>query len=286
MENTPTKNSRSGRLKGVYPDGNMIRDLRLAKGWQQQQLADKANVPLRSVQRAEEGKHRMSPAMLENIAHALEVDFDKVTVAEPSEQQTGVQPSDRHDIRLSPTVSADEILTLFQWIERVEFRLKGDFDSNQAEKIAETFELIEMLHRCRWTDEISYPDQIRKQGKLNDLLKSLSATGLRIFIGTYTCRLTGWTVNEDTDEIPQNVFKVEVSTHGLVTASFAKQRTITYTPFTGDSEEFQARQIRKRIAAGGVIYRWPGRLGKLRRELELEFGRELRSWKDDESPFS
>jgi transcriptional regulator with XRE-family HTH domain len=286
MEKPLTKNSRPGRLKGVYPDGKNIRDLRLAKGWKQQELANAAKkIPLRSVQRAEEGKHRMDPATLRDIAHALEVDFDKVTVAEPFEQQRGVQPSNRHEVRLSPTVSADEILTQFQWIEPIEFRLKGDFDTDQAEKIAETFELIELLHRCRWTtDEISYTDQIRKQGKLNDLLKSLSATGLRIFIGTYTCRLTGSSLIEGTDEIPPNVFRVEVSIHGLITASFAKQRTISYTVFTGDSEEDQARQIRRRIAAGGWIYSWSG-LEKLRRELELEFGRELRSWKDDESPF-
>jgi transcriptional regulator with XRE-family HTH domain len=190
MEKSPTKNSRPGRLKGLYPDGKTIRDQRLAKGWTQKQLAEKAGgLFLRSLQRAEAGRDRMDPAMLGNIATALDVDFDKVFITPPSEKQSLARHPSRHEIRLSPTVSADEILKLFSDIKHIAFGLEGDPSADQAEKVARTVELIDLLHSCgRTSDKISFPDQIRKRGELNDLLKSLNATGLRIFIGCQTRR--------------------------------------------------------------------------------------------------
>src|SRR4051812_20526150 len=105
MENTPkTKNSRPGRLKGVYPDGKTIRKLRLAKGWQQQKLANEAKVNLRTVERAEAGKNRMDPTWLGNIARALEVDTSRITVTDPTEEVMKVRVTHVHEqIRLSPT---------------------------------------------------------------------------------------------------------------------------------------------------------------------------------------
>jgi transcriptional regulator with XRE-family HTH domain len=54
----------------LVPDGNKIRDVRKEKGWNQEKLASKAGVNLRTLQRAESG-NRVRPQYLGYIAEAL-----------------------------------------------------------------------------------------------------------------------------------------------------------------------------------------------------------------------
>jgi len=56
--------------------GNRIRELRLAKGWSQQMLADHAQIERAHMTRLEEGKKEAGLRILERIADALEVGIE------------------------------------------------------------------------------------------------------------------------------------------------------------------------------------------------------------------
>ncbi len=56
--------------------GNRIRELRLAKGWSQQMLADHAQIERAHITRLEEGKKEAGLRVLERIADALEVGIE------------------------------------------------------------------------------------------------------------------------------------------------------------------------------------------------------------------
>src|SRR5262245_55868805 len=106
MEHASTK-KRVGRLKGVYPDGKNIRELRLAKGWKQKELAKKAQLAPRTLERAEQGKSRVGLGILGNIARALGVDTEGIIVTDPAEEDLKVRVIPDHEqIRLAPTGSA------------------------------------------------------------------------------------------------------------------------------------------------------------------------------------
>lgn len=53
--------------------GNRIRELRQAKGWSQQMLADHAQIERAHLARLEEGKREAGLRILEKIASALDV---------------------------------------------------------------------------------------------------------------------------------------------------------------------------------------------------------------------
>ena len=56
--------------------GNRIRELRQAKGWSQQMLADHAQIERSHLTRLEEGKKEACLKVLERIADALEVGIE------------------------------------------------------------------------------------------------------------------------------------------------------------------------------------------------------------------
>ena len=56
--------------------GNRIRELRQAKGWSQQMLADHAQIERAHMTRLEEGRKEAGLRILERIADALEVGIE------------------------------------------------------------------------------------------------------------------------------------------------------------------------------------------------------------------
>jgi transcriptional regulator with XRE-family HTH domain len=58
--------------------GNKIKELRQAKGWSQQLLADHAQIERAHLTRLEEGKKEAGLRVLERIATALDVEIEKL----------------------------------------------------------------------------------------------------------------------------------------------------------------------------------------------------------------
>jgi transcriptional regulator with XRE-family HTH domain len=61
--------------------GNRIRELRQAKGWSQQLLADHAQIERSHLTRLEEGRKEAGLRVLERIASALDVEIEELVRA-------------------------------------------------------------------------------------------------------------------------------------------------------------------------------------------------------------
>lgn len=69
-----------------------MRDLRIAKGWTQQRLAERAGLTQTTVSMLESGKRQPSLASIKAIAGALDVDVNKLIVgASRSDEITYIQ---------------------------------------------------------------------------------------------------------------------------------------------------------------------------------------------------
>ncbi len=67
--------------------GKLIRELRINKGMTQEELADKTDVSVRTIQRIENGEVDPRAYTLQMIAKALEVDYKLLMTNEPDEEQ-------------------------------------------------------------------------------------------------------------------------------------------------------------------------------------------------------
>jgi len=68
--------------------GKLIRELRIKKGFTQEELADKTEVSARTIQRIENGEVDPRLYTLQMIAKALEVDYNLFVENEPDEEQS------------------------------------------------------------------------------------------------------------------------------------------------------------------------------------------------------
>ena len=67
--------------------GKLIKELRIKKGMTQEELADKTEVSVRTIQRIENGEVDPRAYTLQMIARALEVDYNLFAATEPDEEQ-------------------------------------------------------------------------------------------------------------------------------------------------------------------------------------------------------
>ena len=97
------------KKKGLIPNGLKIVELRKRIGGSQKGFADKAGVPLRTLQRAEKGDPIM-PEAAAKIANALEVRV--IDIAATDMEQPGHGPTDPHYqiVSLERTMSARQVI--------------------------------------------------------------------------------------------------------------------------------------------------------------------------------
>lgn len=73
-------------MRGVLADGQRVTDARLARGLTQEQLAARAELDVKTVRKAEQGK-RLDVGTLGRIAAALDVELHRVLRGQPAEQE-------------------------------------------------------------------------------------------------------------------------------------------------------------------------------------------------------
>lgn len=94
--------------------GSLISNLRLSKGWTQADLSEKSGVPIRTIQRIEEGKtKRPQPRNRQDLATALEIDvsvFEEACRAGivSSTVQVVLRPSDNDQTSVSTPIDTAE----------------------------------------------------------------------------------------------------------------------------------------------------------------------------------
>lgn len=78
------------KLKHVKPGdakiGNIVRQLRMRKGWSQEKLGDELGVTFQQIQKYEKGANRISGSRLVTIANLFEVSIDRLCGNEGGKQ--------------------------------------------------------------------------------------------------------------------------------------------------------------------------------------------------------
>ena len=273
--------------KGLIPVGGLIKRYREERGWPQKELAARAKLNIRTVQRAECGTAKLQQDALQRIAAQLGLNVaDIVDVQIPRTRF-------HENVRLFVTQSADEVCKLFSDVTKVDYKLRADPNRQQAKKLAKAFEVMAALKDCHtdevWLDpgevKMPFPDQIRMRGELNELMTELATDGFRFFIGQYILREVGSETHQN-HETYREVITPQRTCHGVVVASTEATRSINL-PCYGYSEAELHALIRKHLDADAAISHWPVWLSEFRRQYETETGHKVFVWNDvsDEVPF-
>lgn len=256
--------------KGLLPAEGVIKRLREEKQWLQKQLADKTGLDLRTIQRAESGKVKIQRGALQSIATALGLDIADIVSSDPTTNLP--RRSDQELVRLVATHSAEEVFTMLGAVSDIQYRLEGDPDRQQADKIARAIEIIGMLKEeatylegFEEHERMSLSDQIRKRGELNDLFTELRENNIRFFIGQYFFR-ENLVAMREYDSGQFQVITPKRIAKGVIAISTEKTRTIN-RQFFGLSEQEQIASLRQHLEAGATVD-WPFWLHKLRLDYE------------------
>ena len=181
--------------KGVYPDGEKIKELRKREGYSQKNLASKINITVRTLQRAEKGD-RVMPEVVSTIASFLRVppaNLQKQGHArDGQETQPGPLDDPHHEIvRLQRMMSATKLAERARYGNILDFQFHADPDEELADKIAEAVEIIEALRESRdrvrstGSGNLSNANRIREIGRLNTIMKALAESCVYFFIGGF-----------------------------------------------------------------------------------------------------
>jgi len=177
--------------KSTLIDGEKLKKLRDSKFGTQQRLANKCNVSIKTIQRAEKGES-IAPDVANEIAKALNVDTQEIlSAADGSEKIVEQAPANYEFLRLKQLTTAKSLFDAAK-SQLLEFEFELDLDESTATELAEFIQPIEELNNKNNDPEktTTVSEQLRVIGKVNDGLKALENKNICGFIGFTTYRET------------------------------------------------------------------------------------------------
>jgi transcriptional regulator with XRE-family HTH domain len=223
--------------RGPVPDGQRIAELRSRQGLGQDELAMKARVSLRTLQRAEHGQNVSAPN-LQRIASALNVTFEDLAAdaAERQAEAAGGQESSGaggpSPLSLARLGRASDFIHHLMQAEQLSFRYDVDPDEEDAELIAEMVRSMKYFairaRNMSWAEFLDFrsedEERIRQMGKINSKRRVLAEKGINVFWGDF--------IHVGDDEVAEGVM----------------QRRILVVTFSNRSSDSVAASVNKGLS--------------------------------------
>jgi transcriptional regulator with XRE-family HTH domain len=173
----------------VKPNGKLIRDRRLSKGWTQDHLARVSSINERTVQRAEDSAG-ISRETAAQIAASLGLTVGQITVREElSDDQPTDHSTDANLVVLHRTESARQVIEGLCKSEKHVIDYDVDPTTESVEDLASLVEMLEALAPFQdppFDDPLSnLASRIRFTAKFAAKITQLAEHGINIFYGTY-----------------------------------------------------------------------------------------------------
>lgn len=179
----------------IRTNAERVRQLREAKGWTQQQLADKASMSDRTIQRIEKGDGARRD-YVGAVAAALDVPVEEFLAPAGDETAPSDIPEGAWPVKLNRVTSGKKLLDLLLWSSRLEFA----HDLDPGYPLSDT--MTSFIDKC---GEVSMDNihleqidtsfavetaiqEIDRLGSLNHFLSSLESSDVYVYAGAYTRR--------------------------------------------------------------------------------------------------
>lgn len=175
----------------VRPDKKTIIDQRIKRGWPQEQLAEIADVSLKTIQRVEQG----NPAAfntLQAIANAFDLTVEDLLLKEDNAPKPDTKPTEPKIHHLPRLQSGDEILKIVGLTGTISF---DNPDPKSQEEMQALRDFSQEIHDCAdiWTD-VSPGYRIEMSFNLTTKLAELYKMGFSLFGMTRVVRYSSQSV--------------------------------------------------------------------------------------------
>jgi transcriptional regulator with XRE-family HTH domain len=178
----------TNRRPSMALDGEKLRQMRIAKGISQEKLALLCNVNKRTIQRAERG----SPIALETaafIAEAMQVSPTSLR----SNQMELFEPANKawNDVVLIPLASGRRVIDILHQSHDAYLTFEVEPLKDNLDPLAKLASVLEAFKPDPWKTpsdryDPAYAELLERQAEVNDLLPTLSALGISVFVASYT----------------------------------------------------------------------------------------------------
>lgn len=179
----------------VETNGVRVQQLRHAKGLTQQQLADKADIKDRTLQRIESGEGARRQ-YVGAVAAALDVPAEDILALSDEDGPPSAVPGGKWPVKLNRVTSGKKLLDLLLWANRLKFEHDLDPDFRLAQRMTEFIENCgkiesDNVHLEQIDTDFAIAavtQELDRIGNLNSYLELLSGQGAHVYAGAYTHR--------------------------------------------------------------------------------------------------